>query len=47
LRAHLVEAAQLDPFVIAEVLDHDSIAADAYEVALDRGLHVSDRRGAA
>jgi hypothetical protein len=33
--------------VVAEVLDHDAIAADANEVALERGLHVSDRRRAA
>jgi hypothetical protein len=32
--ADLIEVGQLHPFVIAEVLDHDAIAADANEVAL-------------
>jgi hypothetical protein len=30
--------------MIAEVFDHDAIAADANEVALEWGLHVVDRR---
>jgi hypothetical protein len=30
--------------VVAEVLDHDAVAADAYEVALERGFHAGDRR---
>jgi hypothetical protein len=47
LLADLVEAGQLDPFVGAEILDHDAVAADAYEIALERGLHVGDRRRAA
>jgi hypothetical protein len=44
LGADLLEAAQLHPFVVAEVLDHDAIAADAYEVALEGWLHAIERR---
>jgi len=32
--------------VVAEVLDHDTIAADANEVALDGRLHALERRRA-
>jgi hypothetical protein len=44
LRADLVEAAQLHPFVVAEVLDHDAIAADADEVALEGRQHAPHGR---
>jgi hypothetical protein len=44
LRPDLVEPVELDPFVIAEVLDDDTIAANPYEVALDGRQHAEDRR---
>jgi hypothetical protein len=40
----LREVTQLDPFVVAEVLDDDTLAANPDEVALERWLHVVDRR---
>jgi monothiol glutaredoxin len=40
----LVEGVQLDPFVVAEVLDDDPIAANPYEVALDGRQHALQRR---
>jgi hypothetical protein len=40
----LFEAVQLDPFVVAEVLDDDPIAANPYEVALDGRQHLPQRR---
>jgi hypothetical protein len=40
----LREVAQLDPFVVAEVLDDDTLAANPDEVALEGWLHMVDRR---
>jgi hypothetical protein len=40
----LRQVAQLDPFVVAEVLDDDTLAANPDEVALERWLHAAHRR---
>jgi glutaredoxin-related protein len=40
----LVEAVQLDPFVVSEVLHDDPVAANPYEVALDGRQHALQRR---
>jgi hypothetical protein len=41
LSPDLVEVGQLDPFVVAEILDHDPLAADPNEVALYGRLHAA------
>jgi hypothetical protein len=44
LGTDLREVPQLDPFVVAEVLDDDTLAANPNEVALERWLHAAHRR---
>jgi hypothetical protein len=40
----LRQVGQLDPFVVAEVLDDDTLAANPDEVALEGRLHAGHRR---